>query len=117
MTEKTFDASASSEAGQEDVRETTSMVKQEKEGTQGSDREKRDIAMFRGDADNSLLQVGSASEAFHYILLQVGGYGRWQWKLFFVSSFCGIFTALHNLSAGKSWWRRRREHFFSIHKH
>lgn len=45
-------------------------------------------------------QIESSSESFQYILQSVGGYGKWQWKLFFVTSFCGIFTAFHNLSAG-----------------
>ena len=43
----------------------------------------------------------TASEAFSIILESVGSDGRWQWYLFFVSGFCGNFTALHNLGAGK----------------
>lgn len=93
MTQKTVDALATSEAGQEDVKETTLMVNQD------SDREKGDVPAYRGNAENSLRQFSSASEAFQYILQQVGSYGKWQWKLFFVVSFCGLFTAFHNLSA------------------
>ena len=42
-----------------------------------------------------------ASEAFSTLLDRVGGYGKWQWKLLFITSFCGNFTAFHNLGAGK----------------
>ena len=43
-----------------------------------------------------------ASEAFSTLLRHVGGYGKWQWKMLFIASFCGNFTAFHNLGAGES---------------
>lgn len=52
-----------------------------------------------GDADTPLQQIESSSEGFQHILESVGGLGRWQWKLFILASFCGIFTAFHNLAA------------------
>ena len=53
------------------------------------------------DANNLGRSVG-ASEGFQQILLRVGNYGRWQKKVSVVASFCGVFTAFQNLSAGKS---------------
>lgn len=55
------------------------------------------------DASAPLQQIESSSEGFQHIMKAVGDLGRWQWKLFIVTSSCGIFTAFHNLAAGKSW--------------
>ncbi|XP_045588887.2 organic cation transporter protein isoform X1 [Procambarus clarkii] len=40
-----------------------------------------------------------SSEAFQTLLGKVGDYGRWQWRIFFITSFCGLFNAFHNLAA------------------
>jgi len=40
-----------------------------------------------------------ASAAFAQLLAVIGGGGPWQWRLFFVTSFCGSFTSWHNLGA------------------
>jgi len=40
-----------------------------------------------------------ASVAFAQLLACIGGGGSWQWRLFWVTSFCGSFTSWHNLGA------------------
>ena len=51
---------------------------------------------------SEVMEKGSMTpgEAFDKMLEYVGGNGRWQIAMFFFTSFCGIFTAFHNLGAG-----------------
>ncbi|XP_071542763.1 organic cation transporter protein-like isoform X2 [Panulirus ornatus] len=41
----------------------------------------------------------SSSEAFQTILRQVGESGPWQWRMLFITGFCGIFCAFPNFAA------------------
>lgn len=68
----------------------------------GDSRKLEEAGEGAGDASAPLQQIESSSEGFQHILQSVGDLGRWQWKLFIVTSFCGVFTAFHNLAAGKS---------------
>ena len=43
----------------------------------------------------------SEGEQFDRLLRRVGGSGRWQWYLFFITNACGLFVAWHNLAAGE----------------
>ncbi|KAG0720831.1 Organic cation transporter protein [Chionoecetes opilio] len=94
MTDDNVDVVATGEAGEVDAKEEMDA----KETTFTMKPEDRSSGE-NGDANNPAKRVGSASEAFEHILFQVGSYGKWQWKIFFIVSFCGIFTAFHNLSA------------------
>lgn len=51
------------------------------------------------DPKEKYAHISSSSEAFEVILQSVGWNGRWQWQMFFITSFCGVFTAFHNLAA------------------
>ncbi|XP_069995179.1 organic cation transporter protein-like isoform X1 [Penaeus vannamei] len=44
-------------------------------------------------------EAQGSSEVFEVIMRHVGSFGKWQWVMFFVTSFCGVFTAFHNLAA------------------
>ena len=59
---------------------------------------KKELEASKPESDLSSLTPG---EAFDKFLHYVGGTGKWQWKMFLVTSFCGVFTAFHNLAAGK----------------
>ena len=95
--DKSHNSEAPAEAGDVAARETTT--------TQQNMGDKEN-----GDANNVSVPVGSASDGFQHLLEQVGTCGRWQIKIFLVASFCGVFTAFHNLGACKSCWRRRHTH-------
>ena len=41
-----------------------------------------------------------SSKSFDRLLSAVGPGGKYQWRIFFICSFCGIFTAMQSLSAG-----------------
>lgn len=56
-------------------------------------------------------QTDCSHKGFHSILHSVGGFGKWQWKVFFLGSFCGSFTAFHNLAAGKCMVKRTVSNF------
>lgn len=45
--------------------------------------------------------ITTASKAFEYILYKIGDYHFYQWKLMIIAGFCGLFTSLHNMGAGK----------------
>ncbi|XP_042881764.1 organic cation transporter protein-like [Penaeus japonicus] len=44
-------------------------------------------------------ETQGSSEVFEVIMKHVGSFGKWQWRMFFITSFCGVFTAFHNLAA------------------
>ncbi|CAL4081191.1 unnamed protein product, partial [Meganyctiphanes norvegica] len=54
----------------------------------------------------------TSSDAYYVVLSYTGNYGRWQWQMFLITSFCGLFTALHNLSA--AFMAATPEHWCSI---
>ncbi|XP_053631579.1 organic cation transporter protein isoform X2 [Cherax quadricarinatus] len=72
------------------AQETTNSLREETEKT---------ITLSEEEAMEETATTYTSSEAFQVLLHQVGDYGRWQWMIFFVTSSCGIFSALHNLSA------------------
>ncbi|XP_071542407.1 organic cation transporter protein-like isoform X2 [Panulirus ornatus] len=43
--------------------------------------------------------TSSSSQAFQSLLRMVGDNGPWQWRIFAITSYCGVFTAFHNLAA------------------
>ncbi|XP_037794722.1 organic cation transporter protein-like isoform X2 [Penaeus monodon] len=49
--------------------------------------------------EKHLEELQGSSEVFEVIMRHVGSFGKWQWIMFFVTSFCGVFTAFHNLAA------------------
>lgn len=87
MTALSHESGAADEAGGVQGKETTTMMKES-----CADAE-------NGDASTVPEGVVSASVGFQNLLLQVGNYGRWQIRVFLIASFCGVFTALHNISA------------------
>ena len=91
MTAKSHDSEVVAEARDSEAKETTTMMQQE---TGLEDTEK-------GEASNLFVRLKSASEGFKHVLLQVGSCGKWQIKVFLMTSFSGIWVAFHNLSAGK----------------
>lgn len=46
-------------------------------------------------------ELQTSSDVYQVILGNIGSFGKWQWRLFFITSSCGLFTALHNLAAGE----------------
>ncbi|KAK7085702.1 hypothetical protein SK128_014631 [Halocaridina rubra] len=55
--------------------------------------------MAQEEKKEKFSDIQSCSQAFEVILDRIGRDGRWQWQLFFITSFCGMFTAFHNLAA------------------
>lgn len=87
MTALSHESEAAAEAGGVQAKETTTIMKESRADAEN------------GDASTVPEGVVSASVGFQNLLLQVGNYGRWQIRVFLIASFCGVFTALHNISA------------------
>ncbi|XP_042224820.1 organic cation transporter protein-like isoform X2 [Homarus americanus] len=84
-----------------DTNEEKGTVKEET-----TDKEELDRGMKNDNKERQAKEVeegtgggSSSSEMFQTILRHVGDYGKWQWRVGIITSFCGVFTAFHNLAA------------------
>lgn len=55
----------------------------------------------KGEEGDDEVLVTGINDGFLRLLNHAGAYGKWQWWLFFLTSFCGMFCAFHNLAAGE----------------
>ena len=80
-----------------------SSVKKRNDSNTENDYKKNSLSLtsVRDDGFDTENGPSSASEAFSLLLESVGSGGAWQWRLFLLTAFSGVFTSLHNLGAGK----------------